>query len=229
MSIVAAPLQKSLWPGSVLASIAHAIFTCRNPSLAHEQSWDGETYNIQDSAGSRASVSFVDRGQRYVGVFFYEASDRNPFSGGGEYSLDQFFIGCPRALRDLANREALQYALQEYNGKSQPIITAALWADGEGEFVQAAEPWQVANENGAMLIANQFMDPNAGLKSWQADYDLSDDEVSFIESIWLRKMAVREDLIRLSKDERAFLSRVASDEDGAEAGWESFRELGILP
>src|SRR5207248_1258528 len=131
LSADAFPQQRLIWPGAILGSIAHAIFVSHCPDLSCEQSWDGSNYNVQDSAGSRGTIAFS--GEKFVGVFFYERSDRNPFHSKSEYELDRFFTGLPHDLRSLAQDEALQYVLQESNGAAIPIITSAFWADGKSD------------------------------------------------------------------------------------------------
>jgi hypothetical protein len=52
------PPKTSLWRGSLLASIAHAVFVARAPFLAYSQSWDGRNYSLQDSTGSYGTTAF---------------------------------------------------------------------------------------------------------------------------------------------------------------------------
>ena len=131
------PEQRLIWPGAILGSIAHAIFVCRYPDLAHEQSWDGANYNVQDSAGSRGTIAFSE--SSFVAVFFYEGSNRNPFRSKSSYTLERFFAGLPEDLKAVANEEALQYVLQEFGGSTVPIITSAFWGDGKGDQVAASD------------------------------------------------------------------------------------------
>jgi hypothetical protein len=92
------PLKSSLWRGSVLTSIAHAIFIARAPSLSHEQSWNGRDYSVQDSHGSRGTVAFGDAEDHFVALFF--RTESGPVRGSGV----DLFLGMPGELRTLAER-----------------------------------------------------------------------------------------------------------------------------
>jgi hypothetical protein len=77
------PLNSARWQGCVLASIAHAVFLCRAPLLAHERSWNGSTYGVTDSQGTSGAIVFGEDRHQFVAAFFAEHSSRNPFGGAG--------------------------------------------------------------------------------------------------------------------------------------------------
>lgn len=220
------PDRRLIWPGAILGSIAHAIFVCRYPDLSHEQSWDGSNYNVQDSAGSRGTISFA--GEKFVAVFFLEGSSRNPFHSESHYDLNDFLRGLPDDLQSLAQNEALQYILQEYNGSTIPIITSAFWGDGKNYRVAAAEPWAEVFDHGAALIKNQLLNPNAALANWVTDYELKQSEVALVRALFDRKMATPNQPIEFGEHERHLWTDIALGQDGAEASRESFAEIGIV-
>jgi len=217
------PKFDTLRRGAILGSIVHAVMLCRYPELSHEQSWDGTNYSIQDSMGSRGTIAF--RGAKAVGVFFDKNSPRNPFLSKEPYDPDRFFRGMPGDLLPLAGEEALQYVLDEYKGKTSPIITAAFWT--EGESLAAAEEWPPVFDNGAHLIRIQLMDTNTALQEWRAQYEMSAEQVALAQTLFQRKIAAREGPVELAADERQFLAGQAESPDGLDEALESLKEIGI--
>lgn len=220
------PEQQLLWPGAILGFIAHAVSLVRYPEFKHEQSWDGNNYSVQDSSGSRGTVAFC--GKQFVGVFFSESSDRNPFSSDRAYDLQRFLVGLPDDLATLAHDEALQYVLQDYEGSASPIITSAFWGDGKQERVAAAEAWSDVFENGAFLIKNQLLKQDESLAAWQAEYELSDEESAFVKSLFHRKLSRPEAQLSLTTADLSLLKSVTQDEEGLETSREPFSEINFL-
>jgi hypothetical protein len=159
------PPKAFLWPGSLLASIAHAIFVARAPFLAHEQSWDGRNYNVQDSQGSRGTIAYGEDKNCFVGVFFLQTSRRNPLKQGtldaGEATISVRDV--PEQLKELC-QGALQYVLQEVAGKTVPVITSAFWSDPTSSGVTASEPWSDVVTHGAVLVKKSGADYGLGDK-----------------------------------------------------------------
>jgi hypothetical protein len=220
------PEQRLLWPGAMVASIAHAVFVCRYPDLSNEQSWDGANYNVQDSAGSRATIAFSN--ERFVGVFFSERSARNPFHSKSTYNLDHFLKDLPPDLQSLAHDEALQYMLQEFKGDTIPIITAAFWGNGKSDRIAAAESWSGVFENGAFLVQNQLVEVESAIQHWKSDFDLRPEEVELVKLLFDRKKTQSRSVIEMNDVERRLWQEIAKGQDGVEASRESFAELGIV-
>lgn len=200
------PTKAQLWNGAMLATIAHAIFTASHPELSHELSWDGLNYNRQNSQGSRGTITFANDG-RVVGVFFDKDSPRNPFplsSVTSDYDLNFFFRGIPQDLWQLANEEALQYVLDEYKGKTAPVITAAFWA-GPAQHLEAAESWNDVLANGASLIAAELMQTETAMAHWQAECEFSARQLLLLKSLHTKKMSAPDSSIRLESWEAAIL------------------------
>jgi hypothetical protein len=190
-----------LWQGCVLATIAHAIFTAGHPELANEQSWDGFSYNIQDSQGSLGTITFAEEGT--VGAFFDSHSSRNPFSSGEPYDMNSRLVEMPADLRALAEHEALQYLIQDYNGADVPLITTAFWS--EGDFLAAAEPWADVFSNGAHLVQTQLRRTDESIGVWRSHYGLTSSQVGLLRSLFARKVAASEAPIILTSQEKAAL------------------------
>jgi hypothetical protein len=217
------PEKQRLWRGALLGSVIHAIMVTRYPDLANEQSWDGMNYNVQDSMGSRGTVSFA--GAHVVGAFFDAKSPRNPFRTGDAYDLERLLQGMPSPLRQVAEEEALQYVLQKYQGQAVPIVTAVFW--DEGERLAAAEPWPRVYENGAHLLRNQLLETEAALKAWRVAYDMSPEQVALALALFERKVKAPGEKFELEARQVELLKAWAQGDEELEASRESFEELGI--
>jgi len=58
---------ETLWKGCILASIAHAIMVSHYPEFSNEHSWDGINYSVQDTSGTRGTITF--HSEYCVGAF----------------------------------------------------------------------------------------------------------------------------------------------------------------
>ena len=111
--------SEQLWKGCILAGIAHAIMVAKYPSIDNEHSWDGCNYSIQDSAGQRGTISFVDG--------FCIAAFRNDNSKrvSDFMNFNAYFNGASEEVVKLALEETLQYLLEEVGENTVPVITTA--------------------------------------------------------------------------------------------------------
>ncbi|HLL02562.1 MAG TPA: hypothetical protein VK539_18415 [Myxococcaceae bacterium] len=217
------PERQRLWEGVILGSVIHAIMVARYPELAHEQSWDGTNYNVQDSMGSRGTVSFS--GNRVVGAFFDAKSPRNPFQSDGAYDVTKASRKMPSEHRRLAEGETFQYLLQEYQGKTVPIVTAAFW--NEGPRLTAAEPWRLVYENGAHLLRRQLMEMDMALAEWRQAYGMSAPQFELARKLFEQKILNPGAPIVLSVDESLVVQAGAQGPEGLDTSRESFAEIGI--
>ncbi len=160
------PRKALVWPGSMLASIAHAVFVARAPFMAHEQSWDGRSYNIQDSEGSRGVIRFGENTHLFVALFRVEGNPMN--RGRDERYATALLRAVPAHLEELA-LEAMQYILDDIGGKTVPVATAAFWSDPDGPRVSANQPWEDVLKHGAFLAKNQVLPAELGLRRWVRD------------------------------------------------------------
>jgi hypothetical protein len=220
--------KQSLWPGLLLGSIAHAVFVARYPFLAHEQSWDGSVFNIQDSEGSRGTIAFGTFRDQFVAVFFLEDSNRNPLRADSHTPVDTSarLFGIPVQLKALSDL-ALEYVLQDIDGTSVPVITAAFWSNPDGSMITANEPWPEVFEHGAILIRKQLLPLSEGMSQWANEFELSSSEIVLVENLFERRVSSTIDAIRLNKDEVQQLREIAEDETGFQASIESLAEIGF--
>jgi hypothetical protein len=187
--------------GSILATIAHAIWTVHSPELAHEHSWSGPNYNIQDTAGRMGTVTFSNTD--VVAAFFDTNSPRNPFVRGQTPAVFDCLSGIPAELLTLAKQETLQYLLQEDEGSAKSFYTAAFWSM-TGELV-ASEPWHSVLDNGASLISTQLMELESAFSSYQEYYELTDNELLLLRRIQERIFSDPAKRVILTADDMTLL------------------------
>ena len=225
-----------LWKGSMLASIAHAIFIVRCPEDAYNLSWDGINYNMDDD-NTRGTISFADG--YCVGVLRdIEAEYLIDFKPAIEYLQN-----APEKIIDLAEKEALQYKLYEIEGKAQPLITAAFWGDADGLFTNDDFDYNIDDfdynigvdllQYGAMVrgCMEGIVDTELAIEALAHEYEFSDEEVELLKSIYERKIANPNDPIILTKEEIAMIGTGGDGEkvnsEGMKECAASFKEIGV--
>ncbi len=217
------PTLTQLREGCLIASIVHGIMVTRFPEVSHEQTWDGENYNIQDSMGSRGTISFQQ--DVFCAAFFDAESPRNPEHSGKPPRASEFLLGAPVRLVHLATSETFQYLLQEWKGEPTPIITAAFW--GFETNSAACEPWKAVFKNGARLISRQMLDRDAALAEWKLAYEMSDSEITLARNLVdLRLVATGP--ITLTDVQRSQLEEAAETGGGMDESRESLAEIQIV-
>lgn len=209
--------KKQLWEGCLLASIAHAIMVAHYPEQANEHSWDGMNYNIQDSSGTRGTVTFCS--EYFVAAFRNEDSDRV----SNIKQAKEYFEGSPKEITNIAETETLQYLLEDVEGKTNPLITTAIW--GIGETLTTRDSFDDMLENGGYLLDYQAMDLRSAKEAWSEYYDMSSKQCKLMDEIFKRKIVNPKEVIYLSKSEIALIE--TDDPDGLEESRISFEEIGI--
>lgn len=178
------PAADNLWRGCILASVMHAVAMTTFPELAYEHSWDGPNYSVNDSAGTRGTITFADSG--FVALFRDErSSELHELSGDAvECPL---FHGAPRTIVELAREETLQYLLDDVSGTMAPCISAAFW--GCREETAATAPWQGVFRQGAHVIGNQCKPLEEQFSLWSQLYSIDDPLVSVARHLFDRRVA----------------------------------------
>jgi len=223
------PLKSLVWPGAILASVAHSIFLTRAPLMAHAQSWDGRNYNVQDSEGSRGTIAFGEENNVFVAVFYFEPSKRNPLHSR---TVDQKIINdllptVPSSLKPLLD-EALQYVLQDCGEDVCPVITASFWSDPESIYISANEPWSEVIKNGAVLVQNQICGLDRGIEAWTSEFELSASETALVQEIAKKRIQAQNGLIKLSPAWTTQILSGAEDAEGVEACRVALAEIGVV-
>lgn len=219
---------RDIFDGCLLGSIAHAVFTARAPHLSHEQSWEGRNYNVQNSAGSRGTVSFGQSDDEFVAAFYYEDSSRNPLrlSENPSSLTNYLFTTMPRQHQLLA-QEVTQYLLQDVGASPQPVITSAFWSDRESGMVVANEAWPEVFSHGACLIEIQLLPRQSAIHRWRKEFALTDDEVNTVLILFERRRSEGTSMVEIQPEQVELLRAIADGEEGMAACRESFEEIGF--
>ncbi len=213
--------KEQLWKGCILASIAHAIMVAHYPELSNEHSWDGINYNIQDSEGARGTITFSL--EYCVGAFCNDNSDRIKMIRNVRQAKD-YFIGAPKEIINLAENEALQYLLENVEGKAVPIITTVFWGIGEKLF--GIDSLEDMYHNGVFLLERQLLDFDSAIESWVEYYDMSLQQCDLLKTIFNKKMSQKVGDIILNKNDIQKIG--TSDINGLVESRASFAEIGII-
>ena len=220
------PPQGVLYSGALRSMIVAAIAYARMSDMNNSRSWDGANCSIQDSAGTRGTITFAKDG-KFVAVFRYDRSDRCPWRSNKPYDVEAFFKGCPPELRALAEKECLQYVLDEHDGKVFPVISCAFWGDGQAKQVQAAEPWESLREHGADIAEIDFLDDKQAYPEYAENWGLEEPQLELARQIHQRKLAAGDRPLKLTKSDGAVIQAIAENAKGMKTAKESFGEINI--
>ncbi|MBT2701221.1 hypothetical protein J7E79_28490 [Bacillus sp. ISL-40] len=209
--------REQLWEGCILASIAHAIMVAHYPEFSHEQSWDDINYNVQDSSGTRGTITFHPN--YLVGAFRNDNSER---LSENIDALD-YFIDAPEEAKTLAVNETLQYVLDDVDGKTAPVVTTAFWGNCDG--IYSKDKFEDFIENGGFLIERQVTDIKTAINEWKEDYEMSETQVNLLQSVFKRKISNSTGDIVLTEDEIKMIE--SDDDEGLNESRISFEEIGI--
>jgi hypothetical protein len=208
------PKSFVVWRGAILGGLVHAIMAAENAYYGFARSWVGQDYLGENDQGLYGTISFA--GKLLVGTFFDSRSPRGPYRDPNNYNLNRFFEGCPSCHRCLLEmRPNLAPELQD---KGIRCATTAFW--NNGDFLVAADPWEVVLNEGGRLIRIELMEnTDEALTEWQMEMEMKPEQVAFARSLLDRKMAHGIEMFDLTKDEVAFLrstSEKPSDEKSDE-------------
>ncbi|AEB75047.1 hypothetical protein [Clostridium botulinum] len=212
--------KQELWNGCILASIAHAIMVSHYREIANEHSWDGINYSIQDSEGTRGTITFNN--DCYVGVFRNDRSERlNKIEISKIHS--EYFIGAPNSIKQLADKEALQYVLQNINNEIIPLITTAIWGNNKQGF--SNDSLEDFMDNGGFLIENQMMNTEDSIREWKEYYDMTEAQCNLLKNIYNRKIKRTNENLCLTKNDIDLIG--TRDLQGLNESKIAFEEIGI--
>jgi hypothetical protein len=128
----------------------------------------------------------------------------------------------PADIRGLAERETLQYLIQDYNGAEVPIITTAFWS--EGDRLVSPEPWSDFFSNGGHLVRTQLNGTEPAIDVWRAEYSLSVRQIALLQALFSRRINSDGPIV-LDDQERAAL--LESGAFGLQQSRELLAEVGI--
>jgi hypothetical protein len=134
----------------------------------------------------------------------------------------------PDTLR-AAKRRALSWMINLNWGLGGPdaAITAAMWADGE-RFT-ANEPWEVVFHNSLWACHRQLLPVDVAVLEWQGQFDLDDEGVGVLRSLYQRRLASTQPMIPVEPWERETIMRgCARDDLGPSAARDALASIGIV-
>ncbi|TVX93169.1 hypothetical protein [Paenibacillus agilis] len=203
--------------GCILAALAHAMMVAHYPELSHEHSWDGVNYNVQDSSGTRGTITFDEKW--IIAAFQKEESDRlnhNDWYSNGSKSA-------PDEVVQIAANETFQYLLDEISGSLVPSISAVFWGDDKN--IYSPDNQDDLLLHGGDIILNQLSEFEESLESWIKYYEMNTEQIELLTMLYYKKINNPSESIYLTVKEIKMLG--TTDEEGLRESKESFDELGI--
>jgi hypothetical protein len=220
------PTVKKFREGILLGCIANALWLASGgESVGYV--WEDGTYFDDSEQGEQWSVALTHEGA--VAVFYSSESTRNPYpEGSPPYNLERYFRGMPDKL--LAARERALAWMVDLDmtrmGGPNAVITSAMWADGE-RFT-ADEPWEVVFRESGRACHRQLLSLDAALLEWQQNFELDDEEVRVLRSLYETRVSSTEPMAAArSADQQAVLRLCESAGSDIAPVREVLRRLGI--
>jgi hypothetical protein len=199
------PSVVQLWRGCILCTIAegiHSAWTGTGGIGGWFSWWEGGCYLLDDRSGDLGALAFND--DRVVGIFFAHDSNRSPWSQDREvHDIDWYFRGMPSHLRLWADEEIIPHMARWGSPGDPPIITAALW--GEGNVITSVDSWPDLFWHGLAILHTELQPPDAAIRTLRDQYDLSTMQVTLLESLFNRRVAEATKALSLTDQERALL------------------------
>jgi len=210
--------KEGLWNGCILKSIADAIFVAHAPDFAHESSWDGINYSMQDSQGGQGTITFHPK---YTIVCL---QDVNSERIDDWIDAANYFEGAPLEVIEIAKEEALQYVLEEVEGETVPFITTAFWIEDSGAY--SIDSFEEMEEHGGFLLEIPLLDTGSAIERLEEEYELTEEQIELLQLVYERKIKNPNEEIKLSKEEAAMIG--TDDSEGLEVSKASFEEMNII-
>lgn len=212
------PISKeTLWQRCILTSISHAISTANNPDFSYEHSWDGLNYNLQDSHGTRGTITFYH--QLVVAAFRNERSERLYETKNAM----AYFADAKEEAKLIAKNETLQYLLEENDGCIKPLITTVFWGEKD---VYSCDDYEAFTSQSGDMLTIQFMEFDKAVEALIEVHDFSTKQTQLLLSLYERKIDNPEVEIVMTRSEISMLE--SEDEEGLEESEVLFNELGIV-
>ena len=198
------------------AALVHAIAVARFPQIGFEQSWSGVSYNMNDGAGQRGTISFSKDG--CTAAFRNESSERMHWEDNGIRLLRDL----PKKLSSLMENETLEFLLDDVQGCVRPVITAAFWGR---DSLFSFDALDELKEHGASLLTFQLLEIERAESLWQEYYEMTKEQINLAKSLFVRKMHDSHKQITLTEFEVAVID--FAGEEGKSESSISFGELGV--
>lgn len=207
---------RMLYERCVFSSLAHAVYTFKEPFFSYEQSWDNQNYSFYVGT-TRGTISFDQSKGIIAGAARDDKSKRRNWYP--QKQAIELFAPAPEKVLKLAREEALEYLYDTVGEATCPVATVAMWHDGKNLFLSDEAP--TFKQNGGEFIL-LLCDPSFDLvKFWKEQYQLSDEELSMVAMFY--DHVIKGAPLALPKASIKSMQLAA----GWNEGLESLSELGI--
>lgn len=170
---------EQLYKNCVYSSIAHAIFTLKEPFFSYTQSWDD--YNDSFHHGTtRGTLSFYKNDRIVVGAARDEHSTRRKLYPN--YDAIKLFAEASEQIKALALQDPLEYLYDEEEDVVKPIASIGFWLDrGSLSSSDSIEEFNINGGAYVFIISQSF---DTLMQYWRDEYQFSDDEMAVVNQIY---------------------------------------------
>jgi hypothetical protein len=200
----------------ILDTIVHALQNCIYPDFDYEKSWSKSNFSINNSEDTRATITYDDS---YIVVGVRNDRLENYFGN----SDDNYLVNlAPQQIKDIANKQTLQYLLIDKNNSQVPAISAFLWITDGKAFSQ--QSYSDLMKSGVETIAYLLFDKDKLMDYWKEYYEISENQISFVFEIYEAYTKLLSHNLNINREtiEKRYGHKVNNE------CIESFNEIGIL-
>lgn len=188
--------KDKLFQGCIVSSIAHAVWSRKYSFAKYWHYWELNNCYFNDIEGNLATVSFLDNG--VIGVIFRkDLFDEESFENY-KRTLNRMINKLPTYLRKIAEKETIQYFIQDFQGQEIPLISDIFW-NSDDVLVSSSTKAQWENI-WLKLLKKQLLEYDQELLSCQSDYNLDENEMSLISYFSKKKLEEPYNTIKLYLD-----------------------------
>lgn len=180
---------KNIYNNSILYAIAENVMF----EFYNETYWDKNTCIINNNEGTNGAITFTSN--YIVGAFFEHES----YSSTLENSMS-YYDGAPNEVKEIAQKESLQYLLMDTDDGTKPVITTAFW--GTWEQLYSNQTPDEFNEKSGNVLKYKVLDYQMALNSLKEEMECSDDDIKLIEKLYNHRISKKmNEKIYISSDE----------------------------
>ncbi len=189
--------HNALQQGCLLRAIAHAIMTNVYPDLTWEVSWDGNSVSLQDGCGIRGTVTFLENA--CVGAI---RNERGSILFGEQVILEHIAV-FPQALMGAAQRDTLQYLLDEHQGTVAPAVTSMFWCDNQGLRWMSKDSAEFERDFSLFNICT--LPPEKAMEALRQYYEMEPPALALLQELYRQKSASFENAIYLTDAQKGHI------------------------
>lgn len=207
---------EQLFDRCIASSVAHAVYTFKNPFFSYSQSWYGNNFSFHYGT-ARGTISFNDDHTLAAGAIREEKSFRRSWYPGIRAS--QLFADAPQAVRMLAEEQALEFLHDSEGDFTGPMATTVFWSDG-GQMIFPDNKEDFAQHGSAFV--ELLMSETDVFRGWIFEEFLEENEDIQAFEFFYKAHQNGEKKVRLPNSLR-YLKKT----EGTQEGRESLKEIGI--